>query len=102
MIVFIDDILIYSKDEDQHAKHLRIGLQTLKDQRLFAKFKKCELWLNNVIFLEHIINRDRISVDTQKIKAIIEWPQPKIVLKFRALGDLGIITKDSLKTSQKL
>ena len=72
VIVFIDDILIYSKDEDQHANHLRIVLQTLKDQRLYAKFKKCEFWLDGVVFGGHIINRDGISVNTQKIKEIVD------------------------------
>ena len=64
VIVFIDNILIYSKDEDQHAEHLKIVLQTLKDQKLYAKFKKCEFWFNSVISFRHITNRDEISVDT--------------------------------------
>ena len=64
VIVFIDDILIYSKSENQHADHLRIVLQTLKDQKLYAKFKKFKFWLNSVVFLGHIISRNGISVDT--------------------------------------
>ena len=51
VVIFIDDILIYSKDEDQHAKHLKIMIHTLKDRKLHAKFKKCEIWLNSVVFL---------------------------------------------------
>ena len=65
VIVFIDDILINSKDEDQHAKHLKIIMH------LYAKFKKCEFWLNSVVFLGHIINDNGISVDPQKVKAIV-------------------------------
>ena len=72
VIVFIDDILIYSKDEDQHANHLRIVFQTLKGQKLNVKFKKCEFWLDSVVFLGHIINRVEILVDTQKIKVIVD------------------------------
>ena len=72
VIVFIDDILIYSKDKEQHAEYLNIVLQTLKGQELHAKFKKCKFWFGSVIFLEHIINRDGISVDPQKIKAIVD------------------------------
>ena len=64
VIIFIDDILMYSKDEDQHANHLRIVLQTLKDKMLYTKFKKCEFWLDNLVLFGHIINRDGISVDT--------------------------------------
>ena len=87
-IVFIEDIFIYSKDEDQHAKHLRIVLQTLKDQKLYAKFKKCEFWLNSVIFFGHIINKDGISIDTQKIKAIMDDHNPRRCLRFEASRDL--------------
>ena len=81
VIVFINDILFYSKDEDQHAEHLRIALHTLKDQKLYAKFKKCKFWLNSVIFYGHIINKDGILVRTQKIKAIMDWPQLTTVFK---------------------
>ena len=63
VIVFIDDILIYSKDEDQHVEHLKIVMQMLKDQKLYGKFKKCEFWLDSVVLLGHIINGTDISVD---------------------------------------
>ena len=56
VIVFIDDILVYSKNVDEHARHLRIVLQTLKDRELYAKFSKCEFWLNEVVFLGHVIS----------------------------------------------
>ena len=57
---------------------------------LYAKFKKCQFWLDSIVFFGHIINRDRISVDTQKIKAIVDWPQPKIVFEVRSfLGLMG-------------
>ena len=102
VIVFIDDILIYSKNEDQHAEHLRIVLQTLKDQRLYAKFKKCEFWLDSVIFLGHIINRDGISVDTQKIKAIMDWPQPKTVFEVRSFLGLAGYYRRFVKDFSKI
>jgi hypothetical protein len=63
IVVFIDDILIYSKNEKEHAKHLRIVLQRLRDHKLYAKFSKCEFWLNSVKFLAHTISKDGISVD---------------------------------------
>ena len=56
VIVFIDDILVYSKNVDEHTLHLRIVLQTLKDKQLYAKFSKCEFWLNEVVFLGHVIS----------------------------------------------
>jgi hypothetical protein len=67
VVVFIDDILIYSKSEAEHAKHLRIVLQRLRDHKLYAKFSKCELWLDSVKFLGHTISKDGISVDPSKV-----------------------------------
>jgi hypothetical protein len=67
VVVFIDDILIYSKSEAEHAKHLRIVLQRLRDHKLYAKFSKCEFWLDSVKFLGHTISKDGISVDPSKV-----------------------------------
>jgi hypothetical protein len=67
VVVFIDDILIYSKTEEDHADHLHIILQRLRDHRLYAKFSKCELWLDSVRFLGHTISNEGISVDPTKI-----------------------------------
>ena len=58
VIVFIDDIIIYSRNEEEHVSHLRIVLQTLKDHQLFAKFSKCEFWLQSVAFLGHIVSSE--------------------------------------------
>ena len=68
VIMFIDNILIYSKSEEDHANHLRIILHTLKDHQLYAKFSKYEFWLNAIAFLGHIISSDGIRVDPQKIE----------------------------------
>ena len=70
IIVFIDDILIYSRNEEKHASHLRIVLLTLKDRQLFAKFRKCEFWLQSIAFLCHIVYSEGIRVDSQKIEAV--------------------------------
>ncbi|KAH0688918.1 hypothetical protein KY289_016276 [Solanum tuberosum] len=76
VIVFIDDILIYSRNEEDHASHLRIVLQTLKDRELYAKFSNCEFWLESVAFLGHIVSGEGIKVDTLKIEAVQNWPRP--------------------------
>ena len=72
VIVFIDNILVYSKSEDEHAKHLRVVLQTLRDHRLYAKFSKCEFWLEQVAFLGHVVSKNGIQVDPRKIEAVAD------------------------------
>ena len=67
VVIFIDDILIFSKNEEEHAEHLRIVLQRLREHKLYAKFSKCDFWLKEVQFLGHIISDKEISVDPSKI-----------------------------------
>ncbi|GKD48666.1 putative reverse transcriptase domain-containing protein [Tanacetum coccineum] len=76
VIVFIDDILVYSKDEEEHGKHLRIILELLKKERLYAKFSKCDFWLDSIQFLGHVIDRNGVHVDPAKIEAIKSWAAP--------------------------
>jgi hypothetical protein len=79
VVVFIDDILIYSKSEAEHAKHLCIILQRLRDHKLYTKFSKCEFWLDSVKFLGHTISKDGISVDPSKVQEVMDWKPPKLV-----------------------
>lgn len=76
MIVFIDDILIYSRYQEEHTEHLRTVLELLKAEQLYAKFTKCEFWLPSVQFLGHVIDNKGIHVDPAKIKAVKEWSSP--------------------------
>jgi len=76
VIVFIDDILIYSRSENEHVDHLRIVLQDLKEQNLFAKFSKCVFWLRSVAFLGKIVSRKGIKIDPKKTNAVKIWPKP--------------------------
>jgi hypothetical protein len=71
VMVFIDDILIYSKNDSDHEEHLRMVLQKLRDNKLYAKFSKCEFWLDKVPFLGHIISKGGISVDLAKVREIV-------------------------------
>nr|GEX93856.1 putative reverse transcriptase domain-containing protein [Tanacetum cinerariifolium] len=73
IIVFIDDILVYSKDIEEHEKHLKIILELLKKERLYVKFYKCDFWLDSVQFLGHVIDRSGVHVDYAKIEAIKSW-----------------------------
>jgi hypothetical protein len=89
VVVFIDDILIYSKSEAEHAKHLCIVLQRLRDHKLYAKFSKCEFWLDSVKFLGHTIFKDGISVDPSKVQEFMDWKPPKSVHQIRSFLGLA-------------
>ncbi|GKU98441.1 hypothetical protein SLEP1_g11449 [Rubroshorea leprosula] len=89
VVVFIDDILVYSSSHAFHEKHLRTVLETLRSERLFAKFKKCEFWLDNVAFLGHVVTKDGISVDPQKIEAMMNWKRPNSIVEIRSF--LGLV-----------
>ncbi|KAH0661922.1 hypothetical protein KY284_026853 [Solanum tuberosum] len=89
VIVFINDILIYSRNKEDHASHLRMVLQTLKDRELYAKFSKCEFWLMSVAFLGHIVSGDGIKVDTLKIEAVQNWTRPTSPTDIRSLLGLA-------------
>ncbi|GJZ61815.1 putative reverse transcriptase domain-containing protein [Tanacetum coccineum] len=85
VIVFIDDILVYSKSEEEHEQHLRIVLEILRQKKLYAKFSKCKFWLQQVAFLGHIVSADGIIMDPSKVEAITKWPRPTTVTKVPSL-----------------
>ncbi|GKB97792.1 putative reverse transcriptase domain-containing protein [Tanacetum coccineum] len=83
MIVFIDDILIYSKTKEEHDVHLRLILELLKKEELYTKFSKCNFWLSKVQFLGHVIDSEGIHVDLAKIESIKDWESPKTPTEIR-------------------
>jgi hypothetical protein len=89
VVVFIDDILIYSKNPEDHAKHLHVILQRLRGHHLYAKFSKCEFWLDTVKFLGHTISGDGISVDPSKVQEVMDWRPPTTVHEIRSF--LGLV-----------
>jgi hypothetical protein len=76
VMVFIDDILIFSKTEEEHEKHLRMILEKLGSNQLYAKFSKCEFWLTEVAFLRHVISVGGVSIDPRKVKDMLNWMPP--------------------------
>ncbi|KAL0560548.1 hypothetical protein IC582_000953 [Cucumis melo] len=89
VIVFIDDILIYSKTEAEHEEHLHQVLETLRANQLYAKFSKCEFWLKKVTFLGHVVSSEGVSVDPAKIEAVTNWPRPSTVSEIRSFLGLA-------------
>jgi len=89
VVVFIDDILIYSANYAKHEEHLKMVLEKLRERKLFAKFKKCEFWLEEVAFLGPVVNKDGLAVDLAKVQAVVEWERPTSVREIRSF--LGLV-----------
>ena len=88
VVVFIDDILVYSKSREEHERHLSIVLQTLRNKQLYAKLKKCEFWLDKVSFLGHVVTKDGISIDPGKVD-VSNWRRPNTVIEIRSFLGLA-------------
>jgi hypothetical protein len=87
--IFIDDILIYSKNEEEHAQHLRIVLTRLREHQLYAKFSKCAFWLEEIQFLGHVLSAKGIALDPSKVKDILEWKPPTTAPQVRSFLGLA-------------
>ncbi|WVZ70956.1 hypothetical protein U9M48_019585 [Paspalum notatum var. saurae] len=106
VVVFLDDILIYSKDEKEHEEHLRIVLTRLREHKLYAKFSKCAFWLKEVGFLGHILSEKGVAVDPSKVECVLNWKQPETVTEIWSfLGLAGYyrrFIKDFSKTAKPM
>ena len=89
MVMFIDDILIYSENKEDHVEHLRVVLTRLKEHKLYAKFSKCEFWLRKVPFLGHVLLENGISVDPSKVQEVMDWKAPTSVHEVRSFLGLA-------------
>ena len=94
VVVFVDDILIFSKSEEEHAQHLRAIMETLRVHQLKAKFSKCHFWREEVRFLGHIVSKEGLAVDPAKVVAVQDWKTPKNATEVRSfLGLAGFYRK---------
>eukprot|EP00253_Pinus_taeda_P029480 PITA_29480 len=94
VLIFIDDILISSWTVEEHKEHLQIVLQVLGEHRLYAKYNKCDFFKDHIQYLGHVITKDGITVDPEKIKTIMEWPVPKYVADIRSFMGLARIKEN--------
>ncbi|GJZ37300.1 putative reverse transcriptase domain-containing protein [Tanacetum coccineum] len=102
VIVFIDDILIYSKNKQEHAEHLKLILELLKKEQLYAKFSKCEFWIPKVQFLGHVIDSQGIHVDPAKIESVKDWASPKSATEIRQFLGLAGYYRRFIKGFSKI
>jgi hypothetical protein len=89
VVVFIDDILIFSNTEEEHEKHLRLVLEKLRSNKLYAKFSKYEFWLTKVAFLAHVTSAGGVLVDPSKVKDVLNWMAPTTALEIRSFLGLA-------------
>ena len=91
VVVYVDDILIYSQSEWEHEYHLRIALRLLRDHQLYAEFSKCEFWLTDVRFFGHVVSAPGVSVDLEKVEAVMSWERPNVNLRGTKILGIGWI-----------
>ncbi|XP_071933809.1 uncharacterized protein [Coffea arabica] len=102
VVVFIDDILIYSKTREEHVKHLELVLQILREHKLYAKFSKCEFWLEEISFLGHKVSEEGIAVDPAKVEAVMLWKQPETPTEVRSFLGLAGYYRRFIKDFSKI
>jgi hypothetical protein len=102
VVVFIDDILIFSKTEEEHEKHLRMILEKLRSNQLYAKFSKCEFCLTKVAFLGHVISARGVSVDLSKVKDMLNWVPPMNASEIRSFHGLTGYYRRFIKDFSKI
>ena len=93
VIIFIDEILVYSRTMEKHELNLKIFMEKLRENKLYAKFSKCKFWLGKVVFLGHVVSEEGISMDLSKVEAVSQWKQPRISLKYGVFTISWVLSK---------
>jgi hypothetical protein len=102
VVVFIDDILVYSRSEEEHEEHLHLALQKLQENRLYAKLSKCEFWMKQVAFLGHVISKGGISMDPRKVQDVLSWNRPISVGNIQSFLGLAGYYRRFIKVFSKI
>src|SRR3954471_24703206 len=89
VVVYLDDILVYSKNEEEHAEHIRLILEKLREHKLYAKYSKCEFWLPEFTYLVHVTSKDGIAVTPERIQVILDWTPPRTAKQVRSFLGLA-------------
>src|SRR3954466_15406995 len=102
VVVYLDDILIYSKNEEEHTEHLRLVLMKLREHRLYANFSKCDFWLPEVTYLGHVISANSIAVNPERVQAVLDWTPPGSVKQVRSFLGLASYCRRFVENSREV